>query len=79
MGQIQSSLSFCPQTIVEDELEAICNEVLQLLTEHLCKNVKGNGDETEVFYLKMCGMFQMNTTYVSNYRYLLPIICSFET
>merc|ERR1711973_504063 len=26
-----------------------------------CKNVKGNGDETEVFYLKMCGDY---------YRYL---------
>jgi len=47
--------------IVEDELEAICNEVLDLLKEHLCKNVKGNGDETEVFYLKMCGDY---------YRYL---------
>merc|ERR1711870_144940 len=49
------------KAIVEDELEAICNEVLSLLTEHLCKNVKGNGDETEVFYLKMCGDY---------YRYL---------
>merc|ERR1712025_908001 len=47
--------------IVEDELEAICNEVLGLLKDHLCKNVKGNGDETEVFYLKMCGDY---------YRYL---------
>eukprot|EP01083_Nonionella_stella_P190275 704713_1 len=33
--------------IVEDELEDICQEVLALLTEHLCKNVEGNGDETE--------------------------------
>jgi len=49
------------KSIVEDELEAICMEVLSLLTEHLCKNVKGNGDETEVFYLKMCGDY---------YRYL---------
>ena len=49
------------KAIVEDELEAICMEVLDLLTEHLCKNVKGNGDETEVFYLKMCGDY---------YRYL---------
>jgi len=47
--------------LVEDELEAICKEVLSLLTDHLCKNVKGNGDETEVFYLKMCGDY---------YRYL---------
>jgi len=49
------------KAIVEDELEAICQEVLSLLTDHLCKNVKGNGDETEVFYLKMCGDY---------YRYL---------
>merc|ERR1711971_1540098 len=49
------------KSIVEDELEAICNEVLDLLKDHLCKNVKGNGDETEVFYLKMCGDY---------YRYL---------
>jgi len=49
------------KAIVENELEAICREVLSLLTDHLCKNVKGNGDETEVFYLKMCGDY---------YRYL---------
>jgi len=49
------------KTIVENELEAICNEVITLLQDHLCKNVKGNGDETEVFYLKMCGDY---------YRYL---------
>jgi len=49
------------KAIVENELEAICQEVLSLLTDHLCKNVKGNGDETEVFYLKMCGDY---------YRYL---------
>merc|ERR1711978_664037 len=49
------------KALVEDELEAICKEVLDLLTEHLCKNVKGKGDETEVFYLKMCGDY---------YRYL---------
>ena len=47
--------------LVEEELEAICKEVLSLLTDHLCKNVKGNNDETEVFYLKMCGDY---------YRYL---------
>merc|ERR1712039_540929 len=49
------------KAIVEDELEMICNEVLDLLKDHLCKTVKGNGDETEVFYLKMCGDY---------YRYL---------
>merc|ERR1711902_307299 len=51
--------------IVEDELEAICNEVLELLTKHLCKNVEGNGDETEVFYLKMCGDYYR---YLSEFR-----------
>merc|ERR1712045_659423 len=47
--------------IVEDELESICKEVLSLLTDYLCKNTEGNNDETEVFYLKMCGDY---------YRYL---------
>jgi len=51
--------------LVEDELEAICNEVLELLTKHLCKNVEGNGDETEVFYLKMCGDYYR---YLSEFR-----------
>jgi len=51
--------------IVEDELEAICKEVLGLLTDHLCKNVEGNGDETEVFYLKMCGDYYR---YLSEFR-----------
>jgi len=51
--------------LVEDELEAICNEVLGLLTDHLCKNVEGNGDETEVFYLKMCGDYYR---YLSEFR-----------
>jgi len=53
------------KAIVEDELEAICKEVLGLLTEHLCKNVEGNGDETEVFYLKMCGDYYR---YLSEFR-----------
>merc|ERR1719460_1259705 len=51
--------------IVENELEGICQEVLELLTEHLCKNVEGNGDETEVFYLKMCGDYYR---YLSEFR-----------
>ena len=51
--------------IVEDELELICHEVLKLLTDHLCKNVEGNGDETEVFYLKMCGDYYR---YLSEFR-----------
>merc|ERR1719187_733477 len=49
------------KAIVEQELEATIMVVLNLLTEHLCQNVKGNNDETEVFYLKMCGDY---------YRYL---------
>merc|ERR1719326_297466 len=53
------------KNIVEDELEAICQEVLSLLTDHLCKNVEGNGDETEVFYLKMCGDYYR---YLSEFR-----------
>jgi len=53
------------KAIVENELEAICNEVLKLLTDHLCKNVEGNGDETEVFYLKMCGDYYR---YLSEFR-----------
>merc|ERR1712013_171212 len=53
------------KTLVENELEAICMEVLDLLTSHLCKNVAGNGDETEVFYLKMCGDYYR---YLSEFR-----------
>jgi 14-3-3 protein epsilon len=53
------------KNIVENELEAICQEVLDLLTKHLCENVKGNGDETEVFYLKMCGDYYR---YLSEFR-----------
>jgi len=53
------------KALVEDELETICQEVLDLLTKHLCKNVEGNGDETEVFYLKMCGDYYR---YLSEFR-----------
>eukprot|EP00483_Globobulimina_turgida_P002485 UN02489 len=53
------------KSLVEDELEEICQEVLALLTKHLCKNVEGNGDETEVFYLKMCGDYYR---YLSEFR-----------
>jgi len=53
------------KSLVEGELEAICMEVLDLLTSHLCKNVEGNGDETEVFYLKMCGDYYR---YLSEFR-----------
>jgi 14-3-3 protein epsilon len=43
------------KSIIERQLEAICLEIIDLLTTSLCKTVEGNGDETEVFYLKMCG------------------------
>jgi len=51
--------------LVENELETICCEVLELLTNHLCKIVLGNNDETEVFYLKMCGDYYR---YLSEFR-----------
>jgi len=47
--------------LVEKELEDISKEVLQLLQQNLLKTVQGKKDETEVFYLKMCGDY---------YRYL---------
>jgi len=48
---------------VEGELVQICNEVLDLLKDKLLTDVmKGKeGDETQIFYLKMCGDY---------YRYL---------
>jgi len=47
--------------LVEDELENVCKDVLDVLTNFLLKNVKGHNDETEVFYYKMAGDY---------YRYL---------
>jgi tetratricopeptide (TPR) repeat protein len=47
--------------IVENELEEICKEVIEVLSNNLLKTVSGNNDETEVFYLKMSGDY---------YRYL---------
>jgi len=52
------------RALIEAQLEAVCNEVINLLTTHLCPGVEGNGDETEVFYLKMCGDY---------YRYLCEV------
>jgi len=46
---------------VEDELEAICNEIINLLKNVLVPATKECKDETKVFYLKMCGDY---------YRYL---------
>eukprot|EP00483_Globobulimina_turgida_P000664 UN00664 len=53
------------KTVVEAELEEICQEVLELLIRYLCKNVEGNNDETEVFYFKMCGDYYR---YLSEFR-----------
>jgi len=47
--------------LVEDELEAVCKDVLNILTNFLLKTVNGHNDETEVFYYKMTGDY---------YRYL---------
>jgi 14-3-3 protein epsilon len=57
----EQSLVDSYKVIVEKELETICKDVLALLTEHLLVTVKNQQDETEVFYLKMCGDY---------YRYL---------
>ena len=54
-----------------DEIESICRQILRFLTNHLCKKgmcsiynniflcvcfiVEGDGNEIEVFYMKMCG------------------------
>lgn len=46
---------------IEAELREICNEVIDLLKDHLIKQVKDKKDESEVFYLKMAGDY---------YRYL---------
>jgi len=53
------------KTQVEKELQDICNEVLDLLTNKLLETVKGQQNETEVFYLKMCGDY---------YRYLAEFL-----
>jgi len=50
---------------VEKELQDICNEVLDLLTKRLLETVKDQHNETEVFYLKMCGDY---------YRYLAEFL-----
>jgi len=47
--------------LVEDELENVCKDVLDILTNFLLKGVSGHNDETEVFYYKMAGDY---------YRYL---------
>lgn len=46
---------------IESELDHICEEVINLLKDHLIPKVKDKKDESEVFYLKMAGDY---------YRYL---------
>mmetsp|Transcript_69390 Transcript_69390/g.110208 ORF Transcript_69390/g.110208 Transcript_69390/m.110208 type:complete len:252 (-) Transcript_69390:80-835(-) len=53
------------RSIVEDELEAVCQDLLSLLTTHLLKHVPEEQHETEVFYLKMCGDYYR---YLSEFR-----------
>ncbi len=43
------------QGLIETELKAKCEEVLEILEKHLLPSVKGRNDESEVFYLKMSG------------------------
>jgi 14-3-3 protein epsilon len=50
---------------VEDELEAKCKEILDLLEKHLLPSVKEQKNEGEVFYLKMCADY---------YRYLAEFV-----
>jgi len=51
--------------IVEEELEAICKDVLELLQGTLVPGSKGKADESQVFYLKMTGDY---------YRYLAEFV-----
>eukprot|EP01084_Bolivina_argentea_P236005 396956_1 len=53
------------KSVVEDELEVICKEVLDLLLNHLYTKVEGERTENEVFYLKMCGDYYR---YLSEFR-----------
>jgi 14-3-3 protein epsilon len=50
---------------VETELEAICQDVLELLEKTLVPYAEKKGDESQVFYLKMTGDY---------YRYLAEFI-----
>jgi len=53
------------KSMVENELESICQDVLDLLESTLVPNSKGKGNESEVFYLKMTGDY---------YRYLAEFV-----
>jgi len=49
---IDESLIDKYKKIIEKELNEICMEVINLLNNHLIKNVENKNDETEIFYLK---------------------------
>jgi len=55
------------KNIVETELEAICQDVLDLLQRVLVPYTKGKQNESEVFYLKMTGDY---------YRYLAEFVAA---
>jgi len=52
------------KNFVEAELKAKCKEVIKLLEDHILPICKAKANESEVFYLKMCGDY---------YRYLAEI------
>ncbi|XP_033763681.1 14-3-3 protein gamma-like [Pecten maximus] len=55
--QITEKIKICKEckTVVEGELNAICDEVTELLDNYLIKNADAGGAESKVFYLKMKG------------------------
>eukprot|EP01084_Bolivina_argentea_P306009 528713_1 len=66
-GDVDTTTIRTYKSLVENELETICLEVLSLLNDHLCKNVHvdATDHETEVFYLKMKGDYNR---YLSEFR-----------
>ena len=55
---------------IENEIKKLCLEILTLLIDHLLINEQNDkDDETEVFYLKMCGDY---------YRYLSELVIDKE-
>lgn len=51
-------------SIVEEEIVAVCQEVIELLTDHLCPMSKDQDDAEQVFYLKMLADY---------YRYMAEV------
>ena len=68
-GETDEDLLSSYRSIVEDELEARCKDILSLLDDHLIPHVKDKKDESEVFFLKMAGDY---------YRYLCEFRASEE-